>query len=728
MGLSNNLKLTTLIAGLCLVALILIPGDPKDTLILGLSPSRLLLIVGFLLIISCLSNIIFYFRRKPEAETGLIQKFDTLLQKYLVRKAKFATPSLIIVFSLFLIYELLTTSNQYEAQLLLRLLPVILFAIGVSFQILSFRDQESERKQWLNVILLTLLFTTGSIIVQNILLGQLERPYVLDIKLLKLTQLAIALTAFIFFTWVISLESKERRTWYLLLLFLVSLSILQWTLYPKSYWRTKHLLTIFIPSGIVLTTILTMLVFDFWRRLKRKSRQKLSSILTAAAILILILLIVPYYSSAAKHSQQLNDSPSYTDQRDYLDFAVKARELDFNYAGKYNQMPLYPFFQALFYRIGMDDLAFYTQGKHVNIILSLVLLTFLFLIFKRFLPFFESSLLTLIIAFSLYIFKAPYFQAEVLYYFLAFLGFVLMCQMIIQPDTKTAIATGIVLGLAHLTKASIIPGLIIMIAVYILKELIYWIQRYKSKSTDDAHIRKSLKKLGYLLLVLICFTVVIYPYIRNAKLRFDNYFYNVNTTLYIWYDDFYQVREAEEMYNFVETWPPPGMPADEIPSASKYFSTHTFDQILDRIQFGVNAQLENIRNQFSVTNFQLTYFELLLIVLLADLKNSFWLIKKYPYVIGFSILFFLGYLALFSWYSTVSPERRFTYGLYIPFMFAIFVGINESVYNQLQVVGKGNSIDLKQFVNAANFVVVITLFINIWLTLTERMFFDRYGS
>jgi hypothetical protein len=98
--------------------------------------------------------------------------------------------------------------------------------------------------------------------------------------------------------------------------------------------------------------------------------------------------------------------------------------------------------------------------------------------------------------------------------------------------------------------------------------------------------------------------------------------------------------------------------------------------------------------------------------------------RKFPYTVLFSLLYFTGYLAAFIWYSPISPERRFTYGLYIPWMFSIFIAIEELSRNQPHE-GWTN---LTEFARASNLVMALTLIINIPLVLAERMFFDRYGS
>jgi hypothetical protein len=124
----------------------------------------------------------------------------------------------------------------------------------------------------------------------------------------------------------------------------------------------------------------------------------------------------------------------------------------------------------------------------------------------------------------------------------------------------------------------------------------------------------------------------------------------------------------------------------------------------------------------------LSYLAILGLVFLADLRNSLRLIRRYPYQFAFSVLYFLGYLAAFAWYSPIAPERRFIYGLYIPFMFAVFYALQALASSQRSEGDHRSAIDLPRFLSAAHFVIFLSLLANIWLVLTERMFFDRFGA
>ena len=724
---SKFLRYTLLVCLISLVMLAVIPGDPKNSVLLGFSAFRLLMLVGFFLLLVVFAAGIYILKNNPPLEHKINQKIECYTNKPRCRELILIATSLVILTCSVLVIVLVMTTNQYVSQILLRLLPVFVFVLLVGFQVLSLDPLKADRKKWVAIIALSLLCMLVGIGLQTMLLGDLDMPYPRNSTLIQVSNYATVLLAFTLLSWLANLSPRNRWTWILLVLFVTLTFLIQWELFPNKYWRTKHFLAIFAPPGILGTTLLTLVVFNFWHRIKKDGVEKLRLTVQWGAIVLLLLLSIPYFNAAKKHSQILNDSTRYTDQSNYLEFAKKARQSSFTYLGEHNQTAAYPFLQALFYRSGMDDSAFFEQGKLINIVLSLVLLVALFLIFIRYLSVPSATILTLIVAFGFYIFKAPYFQAEVLYYFLAFLGFFLMAKMILKPGLALAVVTGVVLGLAQHTKASVLPALAMFVFVYLSKEIVYGLRMLRRKSYDRERIHKSVVRLAYLLITVICFLTVIYPYIRVTKQRFGQYFYNVNTSVYIWYDDFVQAKAAEEIYNFTDQWPP-DMPAEMVPGLQNYLRTHSIEQIIDRIRFGVNQQIINIQSQFSVTNYQLTFMVLLLMVIMADLKNSINLLLKYPYLVGFSILYFAVYMTAFIWYSPISPERRFTYGLFIPLMFAIFVAIKELVANQRKNADQETSIELKQFVSAAYFVVALTLIINIWLVLSERMFFDRYGS
>jgi hypothetical protein len=233
--------------------------------------------------------------------------------------------------------------------------------------------------------------------------------------------------------------------------------------------------------------------------------------------LLFVILGYFYYNATVLHAKTINTSLSHSDQASYVEFAQKVCDSGFSYTGKRNRMPLYPYLQALFYDPTLNTGDFFEQGKHVNIILSFFLVGSLFFVFRHFLSLHRTVLLTLIITAEIFIYRAPYFTSESLYYFLSFLGFLGMGIMLIRPSLFRGIITGVFLALAYLTKASLLPAIIAFVFVFILKTL--------SLSYDKAKIKKdslSKQEVAYnffsLGLTLAVFLLIMFPYL-NAPLR-----------------------------------------------------------------------------------------------------------------------------------------------------------------------------------------------------------------
>jgi hypothetical protein len=718
----------SLFAGLIsLVILTLIPADPKNALFLGFSTARLGMLAAFLMATGLLAAALWGLRRRPESEQQLNRLIQGIAGRAHWRTLILFLASLVILAGLYQLVELLMTSDAYLKSYLLRLFPLAFFAAAVSWQVLRLDAWRATGQRWVVALALTVAGTLAGRLYQAFLLGLVARPTPLSSGTILASQVGLALVAFMWAAHFTSRPRNARSTWALLLGLVALLTYIQWGAYPNKYWRAMSMVALFTPSAVFAVALLAQLAFSFWDRLRPAVQARWHRLLPIVAVLGLLVLAIPYYTVAVIHSHTLNYAPIFTDQASYLKFAETARLRNFNYTGDQNRMPLYPFLQALFYQPGMSDQVFFDQGKLRNIFLSLVLLVLMYLLFRHYLGRWIGPLLAGIITFSIYIFKAPYFQVEILFYFLAFLGFVMALEMLAHPSWKLGIATGIVFGLAHLAKASVLPGLLLFGAIFALKLLIQALSGLRDRAARLEKLAPLGRQLLAGALVFVFFILVIFPYINAMKQRFGHYFYNVNTTFYIWFDTNPEAFQAEAKYHFSEQWPSQ-LPPDQIPSLRNYLRTHTLTQIADRFFNGLSEQIDNVLLPFSVTNYQMSYLAILCLIFLADLKNSLRLVRSQPYRVIFSLLYFLGYLAAFAWYSPIAPERRFIYGLYIPFMFSLFCALQALASSQGSGESRLGAIDLRQFLNAAHFVIFLSLLPNIWLVLTERMFFDRFGA
>ena len=405
------------------------------------------------------------------------------------------------------------------------------------------------------------------------------------------------------------------------------------------------------------------------------------------------LFIFLYVYGALEHSKIINLDVDASDQAAYLSYAKNLYETDYNMVGGRNRMPVYPMLLSLIYSPDLTENQFFIRSKAFNIALSAALLPGLFWLFRKTLPFILSVNLWLITAFTVFIFKAGYAQTELLFYFLNFCAFLLMYQMLKKPELQFGILTGIVLGIAHLTKASVMPGLFIFAVFFIAKE-IYSLYFNFNRINDDKTQRFS-KNLFHLFwqirqetalhllslaLVFLTFLSVIYPYISTSQRFFGQPFYNVNSNFYIWYDSWEEAEAGTRLHGDNKGWPE--MPAQQIPSAKKYLQEHTVQQILDRPIRGIKKVLLVAYKSYGYLKYVLIYAVFALVLTLLNFQQSLAIVKRHPFLILFCLSYFFVYLLIYAWYVPVASGNRFTLALFMPLMFFLATIIHtQSRYN-----------------------------------------------
>jgi hypothetical protein len=382
-----------------------------------------------------------------------------------------------------------------------------------------------------------------------------------------------------------------------------------------------------------------------------------------------------YYQLAGKHAAEINQQLQFSDQKSYLVIAEKAYQTGFRYMGDRNRTPLYSYLLTMIYQPDLDREIFFERSKQFSIYLSLAMLIILFLISLKFLPTLQSAVLTTIIGTSLYVYKAGYVQPELMYYTLSFASFVLMLWMLRRPTIWLGVLTGAVAALAFYTKASMLPGLVLFVVVYLVQAAL---DRYReTRAGVQAGSAETFLRLKFLPLaaVLVVFLGLLSPYLLDNKRIFGRYFYNVNSTFYLWYDSWDEVEAGTNAHGDEVGWP--DMPADQLPSLGKYFTEHTSQQIISRFRSGMRSQWENIATPYSRYSFPIIYSVVLLVFGLFNPRASLRLLVDYRYIVLFCSGYFLGYLVLYAWFSPVAnfADERFTYSLYIPYLFSIFVAL-----------------------------------------------------
>ncbi|MCP5100278.1 MAG: hypothetical protein GY943_32405 [Chloroflexi bacterium] len=446
------------------------------------------------------------------------------------------------------------------------------------------------------------------------------------------------------------------------------------------------------------------------------------SILKFAAIITIIFVFVSlYWHGAETQLTLINTDMTSTDQRAYMNYATQLHETNYTYIGDHNRMPIYPAIQSLFYQIDMPNELFFKQGKYLNLYLSFGILFILLFIFRNFFSWLHSFTLLTIVAFTVFMFKAGYFQTELLFYFANFGLFLLMTTLIKRLSWRTAILTGIAAGLTHLIKASILPGLMLFLVIASIKWIILWYNKRRT-STQNTSPKITIIHLLSIPLVGLVFLLTVFPYISTSKSIFGQYFYNVNSTFYIWYDSWAEAREGTRAHGDRVGWP--DMPSTEIPSMSNYLRGHTTTQIVARFVNGGKDLLTKVKNSYGYFNYVLILMGLFTLAIYHSRQQMRSIVKANPFLCLFLVLYFAGYFLLYAWYVPISSGNRFILAQFLPLIFTLSWGIMTLLRSSYINLG-GLSIPT---IRIANLALLLVLIVDLHFYLLERVTVMYGGS
>lgn len=378
--------------------------------------------------------------------------------------------------------------------------------------------------------------------------------------------------------------------------------------------------------------------------------------------LLLAAAVGLYIWAARQQGGRVNTDMHRTDQKAYMNYAKNLARTNFQFIGGRNRMPAYPALMALFYRSGMTDAAFFERGKQVGIGLGLIGLVVVFWVLSRVAGPVDALAGTLVAMFTLFVYKTPYFQAEILYYTIGFILFYFLVALVKTPGFTTAVFSGLAAGAGFLTKASVLPAVVLAAAVLLAGGLADLAGR-----TEPGNGRWFGGYRFFCAAVLgVIFLTVIFPYIQNSRERFGTYFYNVNTTFYMWYDSWEEVKKGTRAHGDRQGWP--DLPPDQIPSFRKYVDTHSLPEMVSRLSSGIVTVGKRAR---PYTDILLVYGFLVLLLAgqnRAVLQQSFCR-RKYLAVFLFISGYFISYVLLYAWYVPIASGSRFVLTLYLPALF-----------------------------------------------------------
>jgi hypothetical protein len=381
-----------------------------------------------------------------------------------------------------------------------------------------------------------------------------------------------------------------------------------------------------------------------------------TSFLRRRSVALLVLLILTVYGFEAHARRRVKSAPiTLGDQDAYLGYARHLYESNYTVVEDRNRMPVYPFLLSLIYEPGMTDADFLARAQKFTVNLSIFLLLLLFFVFRRFFSPLYSVALLAATAFGVFIYRVDRAQTEMLFYFVSFCAFALLLQLLRRPGWKLAILAGATTGLAHLTKASVLPA------------LAAWIAAFGARTLCDPNRFRG-PRLATLILVPATFLAVVFPYIQTSKRIYDAYFYNVNSTFVVWCDSSSQAYDFLSHYGDKDQWR--SLPSDQLPSFRKYWREHSVARILRRIGRGaLDLATQNAR--------AIGYYKFVIAILVAGIVLATRrtarlreLVTENRFAAAFCIMFLSGYYLLYAWYDAIINDTRFILAIFLPFLFA----------------------------------------------------------
>jgi hypothetical protein len=421
-----------------------------------------------------------------------------------------------------------------------------------------------------------------------------------------------------------------------------------------------------------------------------------------------------YLFGAIRQLQLVNTDRSTTDQSAYMDFTRRLIKSDYSYRGDGSRMPLYPILQSLFHDSGLSAEDSFTRGKYVNLGLSIIALGCVYLIIRKRMKWHFTLVFMLVAAFTVFMFKAPYYQAELLFYFLTFISFSISIQLFLQPSLLLAMVAGVIYGLAYLTKASVPPGLVLFLILMGIKGVSSTIQRYKS--ANFFRILNANRRIIFSpIFVASFFLLTVSAQIRSNNANFGSHFFNVNSSYYMWFDTWEEAKSWTSYQDGKVSWPEEDQ--EDLPGVTRYLREHDLGQILMRFLIGTMTVLNNMYHSYGYLKYLGLYTLLLGLVAITLRDQTKRIMKRFPFMITYLALYFSAYFVLYAWYTPIAAGNRFTLALFLPYLYTVFLGL------QSFRIPRSQTVLFRRYAltEIINMIVMIVLVVDIAIILTSRI-------
>lgn len=451
---------------------------------------------------------------------------------------------------------------------------------------------------------------------------------------------------------------------------------------------------------------------------KSYSRQRL--LWMALSLVLVGVFVVLYVYGTVQQATYVNHGG--TDQGSYGRFTRNLYDDPLYIDGA--RMPLFPMIVRLFYTPDLSDAALFELGKLVGIGVSLAALAAIAVVFFRYFRRLLALDLLLITAFLVFIYKAPYYHPELLYYTLFFCAFVFMCRAFQRFTPRLAIIIGLLLGLAMLAKASAVTTLAVFAVLIVLQLIASRLKLALPVQIRRQPVQTVLVSLG---LVMLVFALLMSGYMATSQRVFGTLFYNASTTFYMWYDSWDDVRAGTRAHGDRVGWP--DMPEEDLPSMGKYLAEHRPREILNRILDGLEVNYNKhcttvYANPYGNCKYVVAFSIAAVVAVALNLPLMWGLLKRNVFLVLFCAAVLVTQVLMAAWWMPISASRRFMLAVFLPYMFVMGAIINLPGLKSPALTIRRVRLDLRTLFLAG---VLVAVLIDTYFVLTSRIF-SIYGG
>jgi hypothetical protein len=158
--------------------------------------------------------------------------------------------------------------------------------------------------------------------------------------------------------------------------------------------------------------------------------------------------------------------------------------------------------------------------------------------------------------------------------------------------------------------------------------------------------------------LVLSFLGPLYPYISTSKRVFGSYFYNANTTFYIWHDSWGEATAIRDA-GVELRWP--DKPAAELPSLANYWKAHTIGQIANRFAEGFQDMAVRSYRTYWYYPFLILYLAYAVALIAANRQAFASLLREHASMGVFMALYAVVYLLAAAFYNPVSATGTTRY-------------------------------------------------------------------